>query len=69
LGLLYDREGSKEDAIDQFDRILQANPGNEQIEQILANLKAGKPALGSEKLGPPEQPSEIPIEEVPKAQK
>jgi len=69
LGLLYDREGNKEDAIDQFDRILQLNPDNEQVKQILENLRTGKPALGSPELGPPKQPSQIPIEEKPKAQK
>jgi len=66
LGMLYDRENNKEDAIDQFDRIQKLNPDNEQIKQILANLKAGKPALGSKTLGPPKEPSKIPIEEQPK---
>jgi len=68
LGLLYDREGDKESAIDQFDRILQLNPDNEQIKQILANLKAGLPALGSPELGPPEQPEQVPIEQQPTEQ-
>jgi Flp pilus assembly protein TadD len=68
LGLLYDREGDKESAIDQFDRIAQLNPDNEQIKQILANLRAGLPALGSEELGPPEQPAEIPLEQQPEEQ-
>ncbi|MDP2934207.1 MAG: tetratricopeptide repeat protein [bacterium] len=68
LGLLYDREGDKESAIDQFDRIAQLNPDNEEIKQILANLKAGLPALGSEELGPPKQPAEIPIEQQPEEQ-
>ena len=68
LGLLYDREGDKESAIDQFERIAQLNPDNEQVEQILANLRAGLPALGSPELGPPEQPEEIPIEEQPTEQ-
>ncbi|MDP2947277.1 MAG: tetratricopeptide repeat protein, partial [Nanoarchaeota archaeon] len=68
LGLLYDREGKKDDAIDQFDRIAKLNPDNEEIKQILENLKTGKPALGSSKLGPPQQPSQIPIEEQPTGQ-
>ena len=68
LGLLYDREGDKESAIDQFDRIAQLNPDNDEVRQILANLKAGLPALGSEELGPPKQPAEIPIEEQPQEQ-
>ena len=69
LGLLYDREGNKEDAIDQFERIIQLNPDNEQIKQILANLRAGRPALGSSELGPPKQPSQIPLEEQPEEQR
>jgi O-antigen ligase/TolA-binding protein len=68
LGLLYDREGDKESAIDQFDRIAQLNSDNEQIKQILANLKAGLPALGSEELGPPKQPEQVPIEQQPTEQ-
>jgi len=65
LGLLLDREGDKESAIKQFEKIAELNPTNEQIKQILANLRAGEPALGSPKLGPPEQPEEVPIEKVP----
>jgi len=68
LGLLYDREGDKESAIDQFTRIAQLNPDNEQIKQILANLKAGLPALGSSELGPPKQPEQVPIEQKPTEQ-
>jgi len=51
LGLLLDREGDKESAIKQFEKIAELNPTNEQIKQILANLRAGEPALGSPKLG------------------
>ena len=47
LGLLYDREGDKEAALDQFERIAKLNPNNEEVKQIIANLKAGLPALGS----------------------
>ena len=63
LGLIYDKENNKEDAIDQFERIAALNPDNEQIKQILTNLKSGLSALGSTKLGPPNQPSKLPIEE------
>jgi len=66
LGLLYDREGDKESALDQFERIAQLNPDNEHVKQVIANLKAGLPALGSPGLGPPTQPEQIPIEEQPK---
>ena len=63
LGLLYDREGNKEAAIAQFEKIAELNPDNELVKKILENLKAGKPALGSPELGPPNQPEEVPIEE------
>ena len=66
LGLLFDREGDKDMAIKQFEKIAELNPGNENIKQILANLRAGQPALGSPELGPPEQPEEVPIEKLPK---
>lgn len=69
LGLLFDKEGDKKSAIDQFERISELNPDNEHVKDIIANLKAGRPALGSPELGPPEQPEEIPIEEMPEEQK
>ena len=68
LGLLYDRVDKKAEALEQFEKIAELNSDNEQIKQIIANLKAGKPALGSSNLGPPNQPSQIPIEEQPKGQ-
>lgn len=46
LGLAYDKLGQKEKAIEQFEKIKLDNPNNEQINNILDNLKAGKPALG-----------------------
>jgi len=69
LGLLYDEEGNKESALDQFNRIAELNPDNEEVKQIITNLNAGLPALGSPELGPPKQPQNIPIEEQPKEQK
>jgi tetratricopeptide (TPR) repeat protein len=65
LGLLYDREENKEDALDQFNRIITLNPDNEHVKDIIENLKAGRPALGSPELGPPKQPEEVPIEKEP----
>lgn len=62
LGLLLDREGNKEAAIDQFEKIAKLNPDNNLVQDILENLKAGKPALGAE-AQIPQQPQEIPVEE------
>jgi len=58
LGLLYDREGNKDSALEQFTKISELNPDNEEIKQIIANLKVGKPAGVK-------FPEEIPIEQVP----
>ena len=62
LGLIYDKNGHTAKAIEQFQEIQKYNPDNTQIQQILANLQAGKPALQSSEVLP-EQP---PIEEQPK---
>ncbi|MDP2946205.1 MAG: tetratricopeptide repeat protein, partial [bacterium] len=46
LGLIYDREATgKAEAIKQFEKIAELNPDNNEIKQILVNLKAGKAAL------------------------
>ena len=63
LGLLYDEEGNKEAAIEQFENIAELNPDNNLIKQILVNLRAGRPAIESSELGPPELPEAIPLEE------
>ncbi len=63
LGLLYDWEGDQESAIDQFDRIAELNPDNEQIKTILTNMKTGKPALG--KPISSKKPSELLIDQQP----
>ena len=45
LGLIYDRFGDKNSAISLFERIKAFNPDNQEVQKILANLKAGKEAL------------------------
>ncbi len=45
LGLIYDRAGRRDAAIDQFSKIEDLNPGNQEVETILANLRAGRSAL------------------------
>lgn len=47
LGLAYSKLGRTKDAISQFEAVLQLNPDNKDIAQILSNLKAGKAPLGS----------------------
>jgi len=62
LGLIYDRENKKSEAISQFEKIAELNPDNEEVKQILANLKAGKEALKGV------TPTQPPIEEKPAEQ-
>lgn len=45
LGLLYDKEGNKQAAIDQFQHIERFNPENPDVKKILDNLRKGKSAL------------------------
>lgn len=58
LGLVYDQQGNKTAAIDQFNEVAKLNPDNQDIKTILANLRAGKPAIAQV----PKQPSEVPIQ-------
>lgn len=65
LGLIYDRNGNKEAAIEQFKKIAELNPDNQEVKNILANLGKGLSAL--EGIVPPapspEQRSEVPVQE------
>ncbi|OGZ41586.1 MAG: hypothetical protein A3C80_00050 [Candidatus Ryanbacteria bacterium RIFCSPHIGHO2_02_FULL_45_43] len=45
LGLILATEGDTNGAIEQFENIIQLNPGNEEIRSILTNLKSEKDAL------------------------
>lgn len=61
LGLIYDKKGEKEKAIEQFVEIEKFNPENAEIKKILKNLREGKPALEvptSEALPLEEKPEE-----------
>lgn len=54
LGLIYDQKGQKQKAIEQFEKVAQFNPDNQEVKKILDNLKAGRSAL--ETVVPPAQP-------------
>lgn len=56
LGLIYDRNGRKADAIVQFEKIEALNPDNEEVKNILQNLRAGRGAL--DQIVPPATPPE-----------
>ena len=59
LAMTYDRSGQTGKAIEQLEIIEQSNPGNENVEKALANLRAGKSITGDQ------VPTELPIEEKP----
>lgn len=63
LGLIYDRLGSKNAAVEQFLRIEELNPDNQEVERILSNLRSGRNALAeiSPPAALPEERLEAPI--------
>lgn len=63
LGLSYDELGQKENATKQFEDILKTNPQNQDIINILANLKSGKPALTNSANPKPEKNKNLPLNE------
>ena len=62
LGLIYDKQGNKQGALGQFENISKLNPDNQEVKNILNNLRSGKPAL--EEI----VQSQPPIEEKPPEQ-
>lgn len=66
LGLIHDRRGEKEKALAEFEQIEALNPDNEEIKQILTNLRAGKQALTNivPPASPPERRQEAPISDT-----
>ena len=45
LGLILDEEGSRQGAIEQFKKIAELNPDNEEVKKIITNLESGRKAL------------------------
>ena len=66
LGLVYDKQGKKDKAIEQFEIIQKANPDNQEINKILNNLMDGKNALAEIAPPSPEKRSEPPVSEKDK---
>ncbi len=58
LGLAYDRVGKIKEAIGQFEAIKLTNPDNQEVEDILVNLKAGKAPFAGGRI-----PRELPVSE------
>jgi tetratricopeptide (TPR) repeat protein len=63
LGLLYDWQGNKAAALEQFNKIAELNKDNKEIQTIISNINAGKPALG--KPISAKKPSELLIDQQP----
>ncbi len=66
LGLSYARLGRNIDAIPQFDKLLEANPDNQEVQFILSNLQAGKSPFADVKPpvdNKPEQRKTLPVKE------
>ncbi|MEK7642942.1 MAG: tetratricopeptide repeat protein [Patescibacteria group bacterium] len=62
LGLIYDKEGAKEKALETFRKVASLNANNKEIQTIITNLEAGKPALESVET-PPEDRATPPVSE------
>ncbi|OIP78943.1 MAG: hypothetical protein AUK17_01395 [Parcubacteria group bacterium CG2_30_44_18] len=66
LGLVYDTQGNKDMAKEQFAKIAELNPDNQEVKEILGNLNAGRGAL--ETIVPPamspDQRTQAPVPET-----
>ena len=51
LGIILDFRGRVTAAIEQFEKISALNPGNPTVQTILTNLRTGRPALGTTRIG------------------
>lgn len=63
LGLSYDKVGRKADAITQFEKVEALNPDNQEVKNILINLREGKSALTDVPPPSPEKKSNPPVKE------
>jgi len=56
LGLTFDANKQKENAIAEFNKLLQIYPNAKDLQQIIANIKAGRPALSQQEEAPAPTP-------------
>jgi tetratricopeptide (TPR) repeat protein len=47
LGLTFDQQGHRPEALALFKHLVTANPANLDLQKIVANLEAGRPAFAS----------------------
>lgn len=67
LGLAYSRQGKTARALEELETVAELNPDNQEIQQIIENLREGKAALAhlQKEETAEELPEELPIEEKP----
>jgi tetratricopeptide (TPR) repeat protein len=66
LGLSYEKLGMIDEAVAQFEELAKTNPGNQEVNLILNNLKSGRPSFTDAKPpidDQPEKRKELPLEE------
>ena len=63
LGLVYDKQGKRDKAIEQFEAIQKTNPDNQEIKKILSNLINKKSALTETEPPAPEKRKNLPVSE------
>ncbi len=66
LGLIYDIQGQKNRAKEQFEKIARLNPDNAEVKKILDNLNVGRGALETvvPPAPPPDQRTQAPVPET-----
>jgi tetratricopeptide (TPR) repeat protein len=64
LGLSYELAKQHDKAIKQFEDLKVTNPDSVEVRDILANLKAGRPALYKAEEPKPEKGKKLPVKEV-----
>jgi len=57
LGLVYDKQNDKQKALEQFQKVSDLNPDNQDVKKIIANLQSGKSALAGMESAPASQGS------------
>jgi len=63
LGLSYDAIGQHDKALAIFKQLQTTNPGNAQLEAVIANLTAGRSALSNTSFANPTKAKTLPIKE------
>jgi tetratricopeptide (TPR) repeat protein len=63
LGLSLYEIGNDTDAITVFERVQQLNPENEEVRDILNNLRTGEAPFGDSRRTPPEERRALPVVE------